>query len=83
MSRNTVRKGATAMKVETFEAIVQNGQIKFADIVRLREHTKVYVVVPGDGGQNEFHLPSPRLAKPEQAVDFVKNVVEELGNAGV
>jgi hypothetical protein len=48
MSRNTVREGGTALKVETNETIIENGQIKFADIVRLREHTKVYVVVPGD-----------------------------------
>ena len=83
MSRETVREGAAAMKVETFEAIVENGQIKFPDIVQLREHTKVDVVVHGDSGQNEFRLPSPRLAKPDQAADFVKSVVEELGNARV
>jgi hypothetical protein len=35
------------MKVTTYEAIVENGQIKLAEAVRLPEHTRVYVVVPG------------------------------------
>ncbi len=71
------------MKVETYEAVVENGQIKLADIVRLPEHTKVYVVVPGAVEPNGFHVSSPRLAQPEQAADFVKVITEEAANAGI
>lgn len=60
------------MKVETYEAIVENGRIQLPDIVRLPEHTKVYVVVPGGIEPSEFHVGSPRLAHPEQVADFVK-----------
>lgn len=83
MPHTTVSEDVPAMKVETYEAVVENGQIKFADIVRLREHTKVYVVVPAEGGQREYHVSSPRLAKPDQAAEFAKIVVEEPDNAGV
>lgn len=72
-----------AMKVETYEAIVENGQIKLADAVRLPEHTKVYVIVPGEIEAQRFHVRSPRLAQPEQAADFVKEITEEAANAGV
>lgn len=71
------------MKIETYEAIVKNGQIMLADIVRLPEHTKVYVIVPGDIEPNEFHVGSPRLAQPGQAADFVKEITVEAVNAGL
>ena len=70
------------MKVETYEAIVENGQIKLADIVRLPEHAKVYVIVPGNVEPHRFHVGSPRLAQPDQAADFVKDITEEAANAG-
>jgi hypothetical protein len=70
-------------KVETYEAVVENGQIKLADFVQLREHLKVYVVVPGDAESNQFYVGSPRLAQPEQAIDFVKDVSAEAANAGL
>lgn len=34
------------MKTTTYEATVENGQIKLPDAVHLPEHTKVFVVVP-------------------------------------
>jgi hypothetical protein len=83
MSRTTDLEDDRAMKVETYEAIVENGQIKLAGVVRLPEHTKVYVIVPGDTEQDRFHVSSPRLAHPEQAADFVKEITEEAANAGV
>jgi predicted DNA-binding antitoxin AbrB/MazE fold protein len=33
--------------VETYEAMYENGIIRLPDNVRLPEHTRVYVVVPG------------------------------------
>ena len=48
----------------------------------------VYVIVPGGtepGGieDGRFHVSSLRLARPEQAADFVKEITEEAANAGV
>ena len=83
MSCTAELKEARVWKVETYEAIVENGQIKLADIVQLREHSKVYVIVPGDAEPNQFYVGSPRLAQPEQATDFVKDVSVEAANAGL
>lgn len=72
------------MKVATFEATVENGQIKLLqDSVRLPEHATVYVVVPGVEEKPLIHMPSPRLARREDAAYFVKEIVEEPSDAGV
>jgi hypothetical protein len=71
------------MKVETYEATVENGQIKLVDNVRLPEHSKVFVVVPGETEAHTFHVGSPGLAQPEQAADFVKHVAEDGSHAGI
>jgi hypothetical protein len=34
------------MRLETYEATVENGQIKLTAPVRLPQHAKVYVIVP-------------------------------------
>jgi hypothetical protein len=67
------------MKVVTYEGIVENGCVRVPDGVQLPEQAKVYVVVPGaydSGVRRAAHVPSPRLAHPEQAQDFVKEVLE-------
>jgi len=71
------------MKVVTYEATVENGQIKLSEPVRLPESAKVYVVVPGVETVPRYHVASPRLAHPERAVDFVKVVTEEPRDAGL
>ena len=65
------------MSAETFEGVVEQGQIKLNSDVRLPDGTKVFVVVPdieieGTG----VHLRSPRLAHHEQAADFEMEIVE-------
>jgi hypothetical protein len=70
-------------KVETYEAVVENGQIKLAEIVQLREHSKVYVIVPNDAESNAYYVGSPRLAQPEDATNFVKDVSAEASDAGL
>ena len=69
------------MIVTTLQGIVENGQIRLADNVRLPEKTTVYVVVPDVEIPTEFRVGSPRLVHPEQAADFTK-VVEEIPDAG-
>ena len=71
------------MKVTTYEATVENGQIKLSEAVRLPEHARVYVVVPGVEEVSRFHVSSPRLAQPERAADFTKEVAEVPPDAGL
>ena len=71
------------MKVETYEATVENGQIKFSDHVRLPEHAKVYVIVPNGAETTGYHVGSPRLAQPTQVADFMKEIAEEPANASL
>jgi len=63
------------MNVATFEGIVENGQVKLPENVRVPERTKVYVVIPGVGQPGATRLMSPRLAHPEQAKDFQVAVI--------
>jgi hypothetical protein len=71
------------MKVVTYEATVENGQIKLSEPAHLPEHARVYVVVAGVEEVPKFFMRSPRLARPEQARDFVKEIMEDEPNAGI
>ena len=71
------------MKVTTFQGVVENGQIRLRDNVVLPEHTKVYVVIPDVETVPPAHVYSPRLVHPEQAADFVKQVIEVSADAEV
>ena len=69
------------MSVLTVEGIVENRQIHLRGNVTLPEHTKVYVVVPDATNAAQTRIYSPRLAHPEQATDFTKQVIEVPSNA--
>jgi hypothetical protein len=71
------------MQVTALEGVVENGQIRLSEKIDLPEKTKVYVIIPGVEIPKIPHVYSPRLAHPEQAGDFKKEVVEETPNAGV
>lgn len=71
------------MSVKTFEGFIEKGQIKLRSPMNLPDHTKVYVVVPDSEVEQVAHLHSPRLAHPEQAADFVMEVVETSPNASL
>jgi hypothetical protein len=66
------------MSAVTFEGVVEQGQIKLDSDVRLPDGTRVYIVVPGIEIEEDkrVFLHSPRLAHPEQAVDFELEIVE-------
>jgi hypothetical protein len=70
------------MRVATYEAIVEDGQIKLIEPASLPEHAKVYVVVTGVEDFPRVRMMSPRLARPELAVDFVMEVSEESPEGG-
>lgn len=58
------------MSVTTFEGIVEDGQIRLKGDIRLPDRAKVFVIVPEMPGRPVAHVVTPRLAHPEQAVDF-------------
>ncbi len=65
------------------EGIIENGQIRLLENVQLPENTRVYVVLAEAEASHIAHVYSPRLAHPEQAGDFVKQVFEVSTDAGV
>ncbi len=67
----------------TIEGIVENGQIRLLDNIRLPENTRVHVVLAESDAARPSHVYSPRLAHPEQARDFVKQVSEVSTDARV
>ena len=60
----------------TIEGIIEDGQVRLQGSVTLPEHTKVYVVVPHQETTPQARVRSPRLARPEQASDFAKEIIE-------
>ncbi|MGO8751363.1 MAG: hypothetical protein ACLQNE_35905 [Thermoguttaceae bacterium] len=71
------------MTIATYEGVVENGHVQLPAGVLLPEHTKVYVVVPDVGVPAVARILSPRLAHPEQAADFIKEVIPESTDAGL
>lgn len=64
------------MKVLTYEAIVERGEVKLTESVRLPEHARVYVVVPGVENLPPSRIETPRLLRPEQVSDFAMEILE-------
>ena len=64
------------MSISTFEGVVENGAIRLRGNVTLPEKTRVYVIIPGFEPGPRARIRSPRLAHPDQAGDFAKEVVE-------
>jgi hypothetical protein len=71
------------LSVVTLEVVVEDGLIRLPSNIRLPDQTKVYVVIPGMQVQRAGRIASPRLARPEQAADFVLEVSEAEADAGV
>ncbi len=73
------------MRVATYEAVVENGQIRLPLGLPRPENAKVYVLVPstaatpvpGIAATPVPYIASPRLVHPEQAEDFVLSVEED------
>jgi hypothetical protein len=64
------------MKVLTYEATVERGEVKLPETVKLPEHAKVYVVVPDVEDLPPSMIRTPHLLRPEQAADFAMEIVE-------
>ena len=70
------------MSVTAIEGVVKNGQIQLRGNIRLPENARVYIVIP-ELSPKVARIFSPRLAHPEQAKDFVKEVIEERADASL
>jgi hypothetical protein len=71
------------MGVVALEGVIERGQVRITPDVHLPDKTRVYVVIPDIQIERVTHVSSPRLAHPEQAVDFEMEVVEETSHAGL
>ncbi len=71
------------MKVVAYEGVVENGCVHLPADAHLPEKAKVYIIVPGTEAPRTVHIRSPRLANPEDAKDFVKEVLPEGTDAGL
>jgi hypothetical protein len=66
-----------------YEGIVEGGKVRLPESVHLPEHARVIVIVPDADATPRYRIYSPRLAHPEQAIDFTKQVVEDDLDAGL
>jgi hypothetical protein len=71
------------MGILTFEGVVEHGQIRLKAGVCLPEKARVYVIIPDIQIERGARVFSPRLAHPEQAMDFELEVIEESPDASV
>lgn len=70
------------MGVETYQGIVENGQIKLTVSVKLPENKKVYVIIPDEEEKPKFDLAKMVSEMPEDyqpgEEDFGKPVGKEV-----
>lgn len=70
------------MMLNAIEGVVENERIRLREDVSLPENATVYVIIadqqPSIGTHREARVRSPRLANPQQAPDFRKQVMELL-----
>ncbi len=69
------------MTIATYEGVVENGQIRLANNIKLPENARVYVVIPDVEMASPAVIYSPHLVYPEQAADFVKEIIEAAPDA--
>lgn len=69
------------MSATPIEGIVENGRIRVLGDVMLPENAHVYIILSTPQTMPLKRILSPRLAHPEQASDFVKQVLEVSADA--
>jgi hypothetical protein len=71
------------MPVQTIRGIVENGKVRLTEDVALPENTSVLVIIADSSQPMPAQIRSPRLANPQQADDFRKQIVEISDHAGL
>jgi hypothetical protein len=69
------------MSIKAYEGIVELGQIKLKEKIRLPDKTRVYVVIPDFVVEGTARVATPRLANPAEATDFKMELIEEPSDA--
>ena len=64
------------MPVTAIEGVVENGKIRLCETVSLAENTRVYLIAADLAASPTTQIRSPRLAHPNQAGDFRKQIME-------
>lgn len=64
------------MSVIAIEGVIDHGVVRLTSDAALPEGTRVYVIVPDAMLVRAAHLPSPRLARREDAADFAMSIIE-------
>jgi hypothetical protein len=70
-------------RLETYEGVVEKGQVKLPTDVTIPENTRVYVLVPDSETPSLTFVASPHLVDPQQAKDFDKQVIENATDANL
>ena len=69
-------------KLTTYEGVVEKGHVTLPPEAEIPDNTRVYVLVPNP--DRTYKILSPRLANPEQSMDFLKlEVIDESDDAGL
>jgi predicted DNA-binding antitoxin AbrB/MazE fold protein len=63
------------MQVTTIEGIVENGQIRLTEKIKLPEMTKVFVVIP-NLERTSAQIMSPHLVDNDRIKDFEREIIE-------
>lgn len=71
------------MPMQAIKGVVENGSIRLTEGVSLPENAEVFVIVADASGSSLAQIHTPRLANPQQADDFRKQVLEIPRNAGI
>ena len=71
------------MVFNAIEGVVENGKIRLREDVPLPENATVYVIFAEQRQPVVARVRTPRLANPEQAKDFRKQVLELSRDAAV
>jgi hypothetical protein len=68
------------MQFTAIEGIIENGRIRLLEATPLPENARVYVFIADTPPSALPQVRSPRLARPEQAGDFRKRIVEPVSD---
>lgn len=71
------------MSVVTYEAVIENGQVRLAPGVTLPDRARVFVVVPDQTETPGPRIWSPRLVHPQDAAAFHMEVRDEAPGANI
>lgn len=68
------------MKNNSFKGIPEDDRIRLTDGVQRPDNVKVRVIVRDASNHQSVHVSSPRLVRPEQSIDFKKEVLKKMSD---